>query len=51
MVENMNNRGFDISSIVRSAGMGNSTLHHVFEKIVGQLPIQYLRKFGFTGHA
>jgi AraC-like DNA-binding protein len=24
--------------------MGNSTLHHVFEKIVGQLPIEHLKK-------
>ena len=38
------NQSLDISSIARFAGMGNSTLHHVFEKIVGQSPIQYLKK-------
>jgi AraC-like DNA-binding protein len=38
------NQSIDISSIARFAGMGNSTLHHVFEKIVGQSPIQYLKK-------
>jgi len=38
------NQALDISSIARFAGMGNSTLHHVFEKIVGQSPIQYLKK-------
>ncbi len=27
--------------------MGNSTLHHIFEKIVGQSPIQYLKKIRF----
>jgi AraC-like DNA-binding protein len=37
-------QSLDISSIARFAGMGNSTLHHVFEKIVGQSPIQYLKK-------
>ena len=44
MVDNINKKGFDISAIARFAGMGNSTLHHVFEKIVGQSPIQYLKK-------
>lgn len=43
MQENFN-QSLDISSIARFAGMGNSTLHHVFEKIVGQSPIQYLKK-------
>ena len=38
------NQSLDISSIARFAGMSNSTLHHVFEKIVGQSPIQYLKK-------
>jgi AraC-like DNA-binding protein len=38
------NQSLDISSIARFAGMGNSTLHHVFEKIVGQSPIHYLKK-------
>ncbi len=38
------NQALDISSIARFAGMGNSTLHHIFEKIVGQSPIQYLKK-------
>ena len=38
------NQSLDISSIARFAGMGNSTLHHAFEKIVGQSPIQYLKK-------
>ncbi len=34
----------DISSIAKFSGMGNSTLHHVFEKLVGQSPIQYLKR-------
>ncbi len=38
------NRPLDISSIAKFAGMGNSTLHHIFEKTVGQSPIQYLKK-------
>ncbi|MCP4627848.1 MAG: AraC family transcriptional regulator [bacterium] len=38
------NQSLDISSIARFAGMGNSTLHHIFDKIVGQSPIQYLKK-------
>jgi AraC-like DNA-binding protein len=38
------NQSLDISSIAGFAGMGNSTLHHAFEKIVGQSPIQYLKK-------
>ncbi len=38
------NQSLDISSIAGFAGMGNSTLHHIFEKIVGQSPIQYLKK-------
>jgi len=37
-------QSLDISSIAEFAGMGNSTLHHVFDKIVGQSPIQYLKK-------
>ncbi len=37
-------QSLDISSIAKYAGMGNSTLHHLFEKIVGQSPIQYLKK-------
>jgi len=38
-------QSLDISSIAKFAGMSNSTLHHVFEKIVGQSPMQYLKKF------
>ncbi len=38
------NQSLDVSSIARFAGMSHSTLHHVFEKIVGQSPIQYLKK-------
>ena len=38
------NQSLDVSSIAKFAGMGNSTLHHVFENIVGQSPIQYLKK-------
>ncbi len=34
----------NISSIAGFAGMAKSTLHHVFEKTVGQSPIQYLKK-------
>ncbi len=37
-------QSLDISSIAKFAGMGNSTLHHAFERIVGQPPIQYLKK-------
>jgi len=37
-------QSLNISSIARFAGMGNSTLHHVFDKIVGQSPIQYLKR-------
>jgi AraC-like DNA-binding protein len=37
-------QSLDISSMARFAGMGNSTLHHIFEKFVGQSPIQYLKK-------
>ncbi len=37
-------QSLDISSIAKFAGMGNSTLHHAFESIVGQSPIQYLKK-------
>ena len=33
-----------MSPIAGFAGMGNSTLHHVFAKIVGQSPIQSLKK-------
>ncbi len=43
-LQNNYNQSLDISSIARFAGMGNSTLHHAFEKIVGQSPIQYLKK-------
>ena len=38
------NQEHDISSVARFAGMSNSTLHHAFEKFVGQSPIQYLKK-------
>ena len=34
MVDNINKKGFDISSIARFAGMSNATLHHVFEKFI-----------------
>ncbi len=34
----------NISSIAGFAGMAKSTLHHAFEKTVGQSPIQYLKK-------
>jgi len=44
MVDNIDKKGFEILSIARFAGMGNSTLHHVFEKIVGQPPIEYQKK-------
>jgi len=44
MVNNINKKDFDISSVARFASIGNSALHHVFEKIVGQSPIQYLKK-------
>ena len=44
MVDNIDEKGFEILSIARIVGMGNSTLHHVFEKIVGQPPIEYLKK-------
>jgi len=43
-LQNNYNPSHDISSIAKFAGMGNSTLHHAFEKIVGQSPIQYLKK-------
>jgi hypothetical protein len=43
-VDNMNKKGFDISSIARFAGMSNSTLHHVFEKIIRQSPTQNSKK-------
>ncbi len=39
------NQALDISAIAKFADMGNSTLHHVFEKIVGQSPIQYLKRY------
>ena len=38
-VDKIDKKGFEILSIARIVGMGNSTLHHVFEKIVGQPPI------------
>ncbi len=44
MVDNINKNGFEISSIARFAGMSNSTLHDVFEKIIGQWPTHYLQK-------
>ena len=44
MVDNIDEKGFEILSIARIVGMGNSTLHHVFEKIVRQSPIEYLKK-------
>ncbi len=37
-------KSLNIDSIADFAGMGNSTLHHAFEKAVGQSPIQYLKK-------
>ena len=38
------NEQHNITSIARYAGMSKSTLHHAFEKFVGQSPIQYLKK-------
>ena len=38
------NKQHDIISIARYACMSKSTLHHVFERFVGQSPIQYLKK-------
>jgi AraC-like DNA-binding protein len=38
------NQQHNITSIARYAGMSTSTLHHAFEKFVGQSPIQYLKK-------
>ena len=38
------NKQHNINSIARYAGMSKSTLHHVFERFVGQSPIQYLKK-------
>ena len=38
------NKQHNITSIARHAGMSKSTLHHVFERFVGQSPIQYLKK-------
>ena len=43
MQENYN-QGLDIPAIARFAGMGNSTLHHAFENVLGQSPMQYLKK-------
>ncbi len=37
-------RPLDVSAIARQAGMGESTLHHSFKKLVGQSPMQYLKK-------
>jgi AraC-like DNA-binding protein len=37
-------QSLDISAIARFAGIGNSTLQHVFEKIARQSPIQYPKK-------
>ncbi|MCP4294073.1 MAG: AraC family transcriptional regulator [Proteobacteria bacterium] len=34
----------NVSSIAKYAGMASSTLHHLFEKVTGQSPIQYLKK-------
>jgi len=34
----------NIASIASYAGMSKSALHHVFERFVGQSPIQYLKK-------
>ncbi len=38
------NKQHNITSIAGYAGMSKSALHHVFEKFVGQSPIQYLKK-------
>ncbi len=38
------NKQHNINSIARYAGMSKSTLHHFFERFVGQSPIQYLKK-------
>ncbi|MGD9011021.1 MAG: hypothetical protein PVF62_01455 [Desulfobacterales bacterium] len=44
MVDKIDKKRFEILSIARIVGMDNSTLHHVFERIVGQPPIEYLKK-------
>ena len=44
MVDNIDNKDFDILSIDRLANISNSTLHDVFEKIIGQSTTQYLQK-------
>ena len=38
------NKQHNITSIAGYAGMSKSALHHVFERFVGQSPIQYLKK-------
>ena len=38
------NEQHNITSIARYVGMSKSTLHHAFERFVGQSPIQYLKK-------
>ncbi|MBW2433258.1 MAG: helix-turn-helix transcriptional regulator [Deltaproteobacteria bacterium] len=44
MVNSINIKGFDISFVARFAGIDNSALHHVFEKIVGRSPVRCLKK-------
>jgi len=43
-LQNNYNQPIDVSSIAKYAGMGNSTLHHVFDETIGQSPMQYLKK-------
>ena len=38
------NEQHNIESIASHAGMSKSTLHHLFERFVGQSPIQYLKR-------
>jgi AraC-like DNA-binding protein len=37
-------RPLNVQTIARKAGMGESTLHHVFKEAVGMSPMQYLKK-------
>ena len=44
MVDKIDKKGFEILSIDRIVGMGNSTLHHFFEKIVGNRQLSTSKK-------
>jgi hypothetical protein len=44
MVDKIDKKGFEILSIDRIVGMGNSTLHHVFRKIVGNRQLSTSKK-------